>query len=83
MKITGISVWRVDLALLEGVYKWGGGGAVAALDSTVVRIETDAGIAGWGEVCPLGATYLPAYAQGARTGIAELAPHLIGIFVSG
>ena len=78
MKITGISVWRVDLALLEGIYKWGGGGAVAALDSTVVRVETDAGITGWGEVCPLGATYLPAYAEGARAGIAELAPHLIG-----
>src|SRR5204863_473367 len=33
---------------------------------------------GWGEVCPLGPFYLPAYAAGARAGIAELGPHLIG-----
>lgn len=31
-----------------------------------------------GEVCPLGPAYLPAYARGARAGIAELAPHLLG-----
>ncbi len=47
-------------------------------DSTVVAVDTDAGIRGWGEVCPLGPAYLPAYAAGARTGIAELAPGLLG-----
>jgi len=35
-------------------------------------------VTGYGEVCPLGPAYLPAYAKGARAGIAELAPHLIG-----
>jgi L-alanine-DL-glutamate epimerase-like enolase superfamily enzyme len=44
----------------------------------VVRLETDAGLVGHGEVCPLGPAYLPAYAAGARSGLAELAPHLIG-----
>ena len=33
---------------------------------------------GWGEVCPLGPFYLPAYGPGARTGIAEVGQHLIG-----
>ena len=47
-------------------------------DSTVVRIDTDEGVTGYGEVCPLGPAYLPAYAAGARAGIAELAPHIIG-----
>ena len=47
-------------------------------DSTIVRVETDAGIVGHGEVCPLGPFYLPAYAAGVRAGIAELGPHLIG-----
>jgi L-alanine-DL-glutamate epimerase-like enolase superfamily enzyme len=51
---------------------------VEVFDSTVVAVHTDAGITGYGEVCPLGPAYLPAYAKGARTGIAELAPHLIG-----
>ena len=47
-------------------------------DSTIVRVETDAGLVGHGEVCPLGPFYLPAYAAGVRAGIAELGPHLIG-----
>ncbi|MEI6668854.1 MAG: cis-3-hydroxy-L-proline dehydratase [Acidobacteriota bacterium] len=78
MKITSIRAYRVDLPLHEGSYKWSGGNAVSVFDSTVVAIATDAGLTGHGEICPLGPAYLPAYARGARTGIAELAPHLIG-----
>jgi L-alanine-DL-glutamate epimerase-like enolase superfamily enzyme len=79
MRIIGINVFRVDLPLHEGSYKWSGGRSVEVFDSTVVELQTDAGINGFGEVCPLGPAYLPAYAAGARTGIAELAPHLIGV----
>jgi L-alanine-DL-glutamate epimerase-like enolase superfamily enzyme len=35
-------------------------------------------LTGHGEVCPLGPFYLPAYAEGARAGIRELGPHLLG-----
>jgi len=45
----------------------------------VVAVHTDAGITGYGEICPLGPAYLPAYAEGARTGIVQLAPSLIGL----
>lgn len=79
MKITGINVYRVELPLCEGSYKWSGGRSVEVFDSTVVEVLTDEGITGFGEVCPLGPAYLPAYAAGARTGIAELAPHLLGL----
>ena len=78
MRITAIRVYQIDLPLHEGSYKWSGGNAVSVFDSTVVAVETDAGVTGWGEVCPLGPAYLPAYAAGARAGIAELAPHLLG-----
>ncbi len=78
MKITKISAYRIDLPLHEGSYNWSGGKSVSVFDSTVVRIETDAGVTGHGEVCPLGPAYLPSYAAGARGGIAELAPALIG-----
>ena len=78
MKITGIKVYQVDLPLHEGSYKWSDGKSVEVFDSTVVAIETDADLTGHGEVCPLGPFYLPAYAQGARAGIGELGPHLIG-----
>lgn len=47
-------------------------------DSTIVRIDTDWGISGYGESCPLGPAYLPSFALGCRAGIRELAPHLIG-----
>lgn len=79
MKITGINVYRVELPLHEGSYKWSGGRSVDVFDSTVVELLTDEGLTGYGEVCPLGPAYLPAYAAGARTGIAELAPHLLGV----
>ncbi len=75
MKITGIKVYRVELPLYEGSYKWSGGRSVDVFDSTVVEVLTDEGVHGYGEVCPLGPAYLPAYAAGARTGIAEIAPH--------
>jgi cis-L-3-hydroxyproline dehydratase len=78
MKITRILAYRVELPLHEGSYKWSGGKSVSVFDSTIVAIETDQGITGYGEVCPLGPFYLPAYSQGARTGIAELGPHLLG-----
>ena len=78
MKITKISAYRVELPLHEGSYKWSGGKSVSVFDSTVVRVDTDEGVTGYGEVCPLGPFYLPAYAAGCRTGIAELGPHLIG-----
>lgn len=78
MKIRAIRAYQIDLPLHEGSYKWSGGNAVTVFDSTVVCIETDTGHTGWGEICPLGPAYLPAYAAGARTGIAELAPHLLG-----
>jgi cis-L-3-hydroxyproline dehydratase len=78
MKITRILAYRVELPLHEGSYKWSGGKSVSVFDSTIVAIETDQGVTGYGEVCPLGPFYLPAYAQGARTGIAILGPHLLG-----
>ncbi len=78
MKISKISAYQVDLPLHEGSYKWSGGKSVTVFDSTIVRVETDQGVVGHGEVCPLGPFYLPAYASGCRAGIAELAPHLIG-----
>jgi L-alanine-DL-glutamate epimerase-like enolase superfamily enzyme len=78
MKITRIQAYRVELPLHEATYKWSGGKSVTVFDSTIVRVETDAGLTGHGEVCPLGPFYLPAYAAGVRAGVRELAPHLIG-----
>ena len=79
MKIGRISAYQADLPLVEGPYNWSGGNTVTVFDSTIVRIDTDEGLSGYGEVCPLGPAYLPAYAAGARTGIAEIGPALLGL----
>jgi L-alanine-DL-glutamate epimerase-like enolase superfamily enzyme len=78
MKIARVRAYQVKLPLQEGSYRWAGGKSIAVFDSTVVQVDTDEGITGFGEVCPLGPAYLPAYAAGVRTGLAELGPHLLG-----
>lgn len=78
MKIARIFAHRVALPLVEGSYKWSGGKSVSVFDSTIVGVETACGLVGYGEVCPLGPFYLPAYAEGVRAGLRELGPHLLG-----
>lgn len=77
MLITAISVYRVQLPF-HGAYRLSGGRTWDRLDSTVIRVDTDAGITGWGEACPFGPNYLDGFAEGARAGIGELAPALLG-----
>jgi cis-L-3-hydroxyproline dehydratase len=78
LKIAQIRAYKLGLPLAEGVYRWSGGNQVSTFDSTIVAVDTDEGATGYGEVCPLGSAYLPAYAEGARTGIRALGPSLIG-----
>jgi L-alanine-DL-glutamate epimerase-like enolase superfamily enzyme len=79
MKITAIKAWQVDLPLKEGRYSWSNDNFVEVFDSTIVAIETDAGLTGYAECCPLGSAYLPAYAGGVRAGLKEIAPKLLGL----
>ncbi|MBV8426629.1 MAG: mandelate racemase/muconate lactonizing enzyme family protein [Hyphomicrobiales bacterium] len=79
MKITAIKAYRVELPVREGRYAWSNDNSVSVFDSTVIEVETDAGITGYGECCPLGSAYLPAYAQGVRAGLREIGDKLIGL----
>jgi L-alanine-DL-glutamate epimerase-like enolase superfamily enzyme len=79
MKITAIKAWQMDLPLREGRYNWSGGNFMEVFDSTVVAVETDEGVTGYAECCPLGSAYLPSYAKGVRAGIAEIGPKLLGL----
>lgn len=79
MKIARIDVFHFDLTYAHGTYKMSGGRDIGLLPSTLVRVTSDTGIEGWGEVCPLGTTYLPAHAGGARAALKLIAPALIGI----
>ena len=79
MRISRIAAHRVVLPL-EHPYSLSGGRLhFEALDSTILRLETDEGVVGWGEGCPWGSTYLPGFARGVRAGVEELAPQLLGL----
>ena len=79
IKISRISVYQVTLPLEHACFLSGGRLYFDKLDSTIVAIDTDEGIRGWGEGCPWGSTYLPAFGRGIRAGIEELAPQLLGL----
>ena len=78
MKITRITVYQVNLPL-EHPYWLSGGRKFDVLDATLVKVETDAGITGWGEGTPWGHTYVPAHGPGIRAGIETMAPFIAGL----
>ncbi len=78
MKIIRITVWQKTLPLKHPYWLSGGRSRFESLDSTFVRIDTDEGLAGWGEGCPWGHSYLPAFGAGARAAMALLAQDLLG-----
>ena len=78
-KLVGIAVYQVDLPLREGGYSHSGGRHYSSLDSTIVALQTESGLVGWGEICPFGSNYVAAFAKGARAAIAELAASLLGM----
>lgn len=79
MKITTITVYHVDLPLEHPYWLSGGRLKFECLDATLVKLETDAGITGWGEGTPWGHTYVPAHGPGIRAGIETMAPFVMGL----
>lgn len=78
MRVRLVEVYGYELTYAHGRYVMSGGRVVEKLPSTVVRLVTDEGLDGWGETCPLGTTYLPQFAEGARAALRQLAPGLVG-----
>jgi cis-L-3-hydroxyproline dehydratase len=83
MRIRRVDVYGYDLSYVHGRYVMSGNRVVETLPSTVVRVTTDDGVEGFGEVCPLGPAYLPAHGGGARAALQELAPAVLGLPVGG
>ena len=79
MKISGITVYQVDLPLRDPYWLSGGRLKFEVLDATLVRLDTDAGVTGWGEGTPWGHTYVPAHGPGIRAGIETMAPFVLGL----
>ncbi len=78
MKIDKIDVFQVELPYSKGRYKLSGGRYFDSFNASIVRITTACGVEGWGESTPFGSTYIAAHALGVRSGIEEIAPHLLG-----
>jgi L-alanine-DL-glutamate epimerase-like enolase superfamily enzyme len=76
MKINRISIWHQPLTSHE-TYYMAGGKTCDTVTSVLLRIDTDTGHQGWGEVCPI-PHYLPAYANGVAPAVQEMAPVLLG-----
>ena len=55
-----------------------GGRVATEQDATVVRLETDDGLVGWGEQCVFSPNFLPAHGGGARATLGLLAPAVLG-----
>ena len=78
MKITKLSVYQVDLPLEHPYWLSGGRLKFEVLDATFLKLETDAGLIGWGEGTPWGHTYVPAHGPGIRAGLQTMAPVILG-----
>lgn len=77
MRISEIHVYQKNLPIVDGPYTMSTM-TLYDVDTTIVKLVTDSGIVGWGEVAPIGPLYQPQHALGARAAIAEMAPGLIG-----
>jgi L-alanine-DL-glutamate epimerase-like enolase superfamily enzyme len=76
MKITRVSLWHVPLTSHD-TYYMADGKTCDTVESVVLAIDTDSGVTGWGEVCPI-PHYLPAFARGVIPALTELAPVILG-----
>ncbi len=76
MKITRLNLWYVPLTSHEA-YHMAEGKSCTTVESVILKIDTDTGLCGWGEVCPI-PHYLPAYARGIVPAVKELSPILLG-----
>lgn len=74
--IQRITLWTVPLTSHE-TYHMAAGKTCATVDTVVIALETDTGLTGWGEVCPI-PHYLPAYANGVAPAVQEVAHLLLG-----
>ncbi len=76
VRITSLRLWHVPLTS-HTAYHMAAGKSCDTVETVVLAVETDGGVTGWGEVCPI-PRYLPAYARGVAPALQELAPVLLG-----
>jgi L-alanine-DL-glutamate epimerase-like enolase superfamily enzyme len=78
MEITRVRAYHVLHPFRRGDYRMGSS-ASAGFESTVVQLDTDDGVTGFGETSMINSVYAEAFAAGARAGVSDLAPALLGV----
>ena len=72
MNITSLTLWHLPLTS-HIAYNMSDGKICDTVTSCILRLESDTGLTGWGEVCPI-PHYLAAYPGGVAPALQELAP---------
>ncbi|HTL40665.1 MAG TPA: mandelate racemase/muconate lactonizing enzyme family protein [Pseudolysinimonas sp.] len=78
MKIVAVDCFGYDLIYAHGEYVMSGNRAAVSEVGTLVRLRTDEGLEGWGEITPLGNRYLPTHWAEVRAALRTIAPAVIG-----
>jgi len=79
MKITQIEAFKIEYTIYGGKgFKVSLDRVITVLPAIVVKVSTDEGISGYGEIGPIGSTYAEAYFNGIVPGLQELGPQLLG-----
>ena len=77
-RVTEVRVYSYDLTYADGTYVMSKGREVHVLKSVVAAVTSADGHTGYGEVCPLGTTYLPGFEGGVLAALTHLGPALLG-----
>jgi L-alanine-DL-glutamate epimerase-like enolase superfamily enzyme len=78
VRITRVTCFRQWQPFTDGPYVLSGDRTDDGFDSLVVRLITESGVTGWGEMSPLGTMYDPAFADGARAAAPWFTAALLG-----
>jgi len=78
MKITRVEVFSYRVRYEHGSYVMSRGRRATHETGTLVRIATSDGADGWGEITPLGTTYLPTFSASIRAALETLGDALLG-----
>ncbi len=77
MKITEVHIYAHELPVKNGPYRMALS-EVWTLPTTLVKLVSDTGHTGWGETCPVGATYAEMHVRGAQAALRAIGQGLIG-----
>lgn len=78
MRIRRIDVYAVTYRHASGPFRMSGGRISERQDSTIVRVETDDGLVGFGEACVISPDYAPGWAPATRAVLEPLGRSLLG-----